>query len=297
VSNGVVSPIPAEDVLCLVATATTLKAVPDDLAPPLETANADYGLPTEAVCVADISVVELPDCVFGDPSGAHSVVMYGDSNAAMWLPAFDQIGKRAHWKVTLLAKSACIPGYISTFNTSKKVEYSECDRWHDYAIARINRTNPDLVVVISSSGGLNAQGEPISKSAWQAALIKTLKLITVPDSRKVVVANLPYPLIGNPPNQITGPDCLAAHLDNVQFCSATRDVAVGWTSQVESRAAAAAAGAHFIDVNPWFCAGDICPAVIGKMNVYVHNGHLSATYATYVSGALQVQLEPILNAP
>jgi hypothetical protein len=215
----------------------------------------------------------------------------------MWLPAFNQIGKRAHWKVTLLAKSACIPGYISTYDTSKKVAYVECDRWHDYAIARINKSRPDLVVVIGSSGGLDSKGNPISRADWQAALSKTLGLITVPNGRKVVVANLPYPVIGTPPNQIVGPDCLAAHLDNVQVCSASRDVAVGWTSQTLTQAAASDAGAHYVDINEWFCSAQFCPAVIGKMNVYVHNGHLSATYATYLSGALQNELEPIMDSP
>jgi hypothetical protein len=37
--------------------------------------------------------------------------------------------------------------------------------------------------------------------------------------------------------------------------------------------------------------------VIGNMNVYVHNGHLSATYATYLSGALQAELQPIMGSP
>jgi hypothetical protein len=129
------------------------------------------------------------------------------------------------------------------------------------------------------------------------ALIKTLKMITIPDSRKVIVATIPAPFIGNPPNYVTGPDCLAAHLDDVQLCSATRDVAIGWTNQPEERAAAADVGAHYIDINQWFCAGDVCPAVIGKMNVYVHDGHLSATYASYLSGALQAELTPIMYAP
>jgi hypothetical protein len=289
--------VSVEDVLCLVAAATKLKSVPDDLLPSLEKADADFGLPPgKEACIADIPDVEVPDCVFGDPVGSQSVVLYGDSNAAMWWPAFDQIGKRAHWKVTLLAKNGCIPGYISTYVFSKKRAYSECDRWHDYAIARINRTRPDLVVIISSSGGGNIKGEEISRTDWQVALTKTLKLISVPGGRKVIVANLPEPFIGNPPNHFTGPDCLAAHLDDVQSCSSTRGVAIGWTNQPEERAAASEVGARYIDINSWFCAGDVCPAVIGKMNVYVHDGHVSATYATYVSGALQVELTRIMEA-
>jgi hypothetical protein len=283
--------------LCLVEAATTLQVVPDDLSPPLDKANRDDVIPGEEACVADIPDVEVPDCAFGDPGGSRSVVLYGDSFAAMWLPAFNAIGKRAHWKVTLLAKSGCTVANIDTFISSKQRAYTECNLWHDYAIKRINAAHPDLVVVSSSTGDAGADAAPIGHAEWQAALIKTLGLISVPDRRKIVLATGPVPFIGSPPDHFTGPDCLAAHLDNVQACSATRVVAIGWTFQPEERAAAAKVGAHYLDVDPWFCADDVCPAVIGKMNVYAHYGRLSATYATYLSSALQAELTPIMDAP
>ena len=127
---------------------------------------------------------------------------------------------------------------------------------------------------------------------------KTLSLIALPNSRKVLFASLPLPRVnGSPTAQVVGPDCLAAHLGNIQVCSEPRDATLKFTSQAVELAAAKQAGAHYIDINPWLCSAKVCNGLIGQMNVYVHNGHISATYATYVSGALQNELQPIMDAP
>lgn len=269
-----------------------------DLVPPLEQADADNGIPTaQSQCVASDGKAEVPDCVFGDPAGSRTVIVLGDSHAFSWIPAFDQIGKRLHWKVTLLAKSACTPAYISTLNLTKKAPFTDCDRWHDYSIARINQAHPDMVVVITRSLATNVEGAAVDNAEWVATMSKTLGLITIPNARKVVFANLPAPKIGNPPNLFAGPNCLAAHLSDVQACSASREFAVDTRSRIRAQAVVAQSGAHYVDISPWLCSQQVCTSVVGKMNVYVHDGHLSATYATYISGALQAELQPIMENP
>ena len=103
-------------------------------------------------------------------------------------------------------------------------------------------------------------------------------------------------MIGQPTSQFSGPNCLAAHLSNIQACSSSRLLTLGLTTQPMERAAAAQTGAYYLDVNPWFCSA-LCTVVIGNMNVYVSDGHVSATYATYLSGALQGELQPIMESP
>jgi SGNH domain (fused to AT3 domains) len=297
-SAGLSPAIPVADVLCLVAAAPAITTLPVDLVPPLEQADADYGIPTALrQCVAIDGIAEVPACVFGDPAGSRTVIVFGDSHAFSWLPAFDQIGKRLHWKVILLAKSACTPAYVSTYNLTKKAPFPDCDRWHDYAIARINQTHPDMVVVITHALAPNAQSVALSNAEWVEAMSKTLSSITIPNARKVVFANLPVPRFGNPPNLFGGPECLAAHLSDVQACSALSEFAVDARSQLRAQAVAMQSGTHSIDISRWLCSQQVCTAVIGKMNVYVHDGHLSATYATYVSGALQTELQPIMDSP
>ena len=70
-TDAVVPAVPLADVSCLVAAAPGAKSVPGNLEPPLEEAEADYGIPSAAQqCVADVKVVEVPACVFGDAAGS-----------------------------------------------------------------------------------------------------------------------------------------------------------------------------------------------------------------------------------
>jgi hypothetical protein len=48
-------------------------------------------------------------------------------------------------------------------------------------------------------------------------------------------------------------------------------------------------GASYIDVMPWFCS-TVCTDVVGNMAVYSGGGHISATYATFLSGVLRSAL-------
>ena len=272
--------------------------MPGDLIPPLDVADSDFSIKTATQCFASFEAVQVPDCIFGDSLGSRTVVVLGDSHAFMWLPGFDQMGKRMHWKVILLAKSACFPMDLPLWNLTNKAPYTQCDTWHDYSIARINRTKPDMVVLINASGLKDAQGIDVKPAEWEAAMERMLQRITIPNSRKVLFGNLPQPRVnGNPKGQIVGPDCLAAHLSDAQTCSAPTDVTVKATYQALEREAATQAGVHYVDITPWFCSTHVCTALIGKMNVYVHSAHLSATYAAYLSGALQGELQPIMDAP
>src|ERR1700686_3442969 len=78
-----------------------VQTVPTDLMPPLAEAvkepPSNWGGPTPA-CQAAIQANRGPSCEFGDRRGSHTMVLYGDSHAAMWFQALDDIAIRAHWR-------------------------------------------------------------------------------------------------------------------------------------------------------------------------------------------------------
>src|SRR6266700_3706088 len=86
-------------VLRLVAAAPSIKKVPHNLVTPLrDTANDNaYRLVLAERCGLGPDGVTLPACVYGDPRGTHTIVLFGDSHAEMWLPGFDAMARRAHW--------------------------------------------------------------------------------------------------------------------------------------------------------------------------------------------------------
>jgi hypothetical protein len=291
--------VPTSQVLRLVAAAARITTLPKDLTPTLKDAARDGGellASTQKGCVqlASEQVVSVPACVWGDHAGSHTLVLLGDSHARMWLPAFDAIGQRLHWKVVLLAKSNCPPPYTDFYNWPTRSAYPACDRWHSYTIGRINHTNPDLVVMSGSDEhAVNGQKKPVTRAVWAAALLKTLHMITSPKTTKVILGPTPEP--GHYPTSTMSPvECLAAHEDDVQACSSRRATMLPYLYADTDRAVAKQAGVQYIDVFPWFCSA-VCTAVIGNMVVYGWDWHITATYATYLSGALQAALQPAMG--
>jgi hypothetical protein len=56
------------------------------------------------------------------------------------------------------------------------------------------------------------------------------------------------------------------------------------------RDGALAAGAEFVATGQWFCADGKCPTVIGDYIARRDRAHVSASYAEYLTDALEEQL-------
>src|SRR5690606_21389088 len=52
-------------------------------------------------------------CHYGDPNGARTVLLWGNSHASAWSDAFAAAGKRLKWNVIGAARSAC-PATLGT---------------------------------------------------------------------------------------------------------------------------------------------------------------------------------------
>ena len=90
---------------------TRLKALPP-VTPALAKAADDKPAKTDTCLVSDPDANLAPagQCTFGDPAAVRTLVLFGDSHANAWVPAFDNFGKTNHWKVLEYAKAACPPG-------------------------------------------------------------------------------------------------------------------------------------------------------------------------------------------
>ncbi len=100
-------PASAAQLAKLVAAASQIQRVPHNLDPPLQRVGQDYGSPSGR-CDPTTNQVEVPSCVFGDPNGTHTVVLYGDSHALMWFKAMNEIATAAHWRLVILGKGYCM---------------------------------------------------------------------------------------------------------------------------------------------------------------------------------------------
>ena len=276
-----------QTVLSLVAASDQIRRVPADLVPPLPEALAEplsmFGVPpSNTGCWPGIYDSTVPSCNFGDPHGKHTMVLYGDSHAAMWFRALDDIAIRAHWRLVTLTKGACPAAPIPERAVGVTGTWVACNQWHQYAIDRINRTDPDLLIVSQTVPAIH-----YTASEWQRGLEQLFNRVTAPKTTKLFLGDIPltsYISLTSPQST-----CLASHVDNVQACSVS-PVSLETHYNNADKLAAAATGARYVDVTPWFCA-KTCSVVIGKYAVYYIADHVAVGYSRFLEGVLSQALD------
>ncbi len=166
-------------------------AAPRNLTPEPAAAAEDTPPSSSDGCHADYLVVKQPACVFGDPAGTHTAVLFGDSHMEQWLPAFDAAAKQAHWRIINWTKAACPPAQLSVFAPVLNRQYTECNTWRSQTLARIADLHPDLVFVSQSE---NVVSSSVSPSTWTSATLQTLNELRSTTGAKVeFIQDIPIP--------------------------------------------------------------------------------------------------------
>ena len=81
-----------------VAASADLKAVPSNLDPPLAGAAAELKTVLLNGCMRNFLQVGQPECATGDTASTTTVALVGDSHAAMWGRAFQQMAAQRRWR-------------------------------------------------------------------------------------------------------------------------------------------------------------------------------------------------------
>ena len=265
--------VPLATVLGAVKASTRIHVAPPDLTPSLAEASTDVGLPpASSGCFASAVQTSVPACLFGDPEGNHTIVLYGDSHAGMWFQALDAIAARSHWRLIALTKSSCPAAPMPNL--------ASCASWQRYAINRIKEINPDLLVISQWALDPITFGVRDPAKQWKQYLESLLKSVASPTTTSVVIGQIPY---------LQGTECLARGLPDVQRCSVSPRYSFVPPYNKAERTAALAEGARYIDVIPWLCAKR-CSPVIANYDVYVDGNHLSTGYSLYLEGVLAQKL-------
>ena len=150
---------------------------------------------------------------------------------------------------------------------------------------RPNRQDPSGRAPVTSAGKgiyLADGGNPTQDGlddAWRDGLGSTLDAVTPHAGRVLVIGDMAYPAK-------SGIDCLTENEGNASACNTPVDKAVLAThNQIEQRTAETY-GAEYIDIIPWFCTQETCPAVIGGLTVHRDALHINENYAVFLSSAL-----------
>jgi peptidoglycan/LPS O-acetylase OafA/YrhL len=264
----------------LLARALRVDRLPPDLTPSLGTAENDNRANR---CLAMFAPTTPTGCVVGDPAGATTVVLFGDSHASQWSAPLDVLGWDRRWRVILFAKADCPPApYRNYVEDALGRLYTECDTWRAAVLRRIGALRPNLVVVGSQARDQVAgQGPEV-----MARLVRGLR---ASGAEVVLIRDTPFPGF----NVL---DCLARHPSRISACTLPIDASrlTSPARAVENRGARDG-GALLVDATGWLCTADGCPLVVGNTLVYRDWSHLSDTYARLLAPYLGPALTAALH--
>ena len=252
--------------------------VPSNLRPTLATAEGDRTQLYADGCVNVGVETELRPCRYGVADAAMRIVLYGDSHAAQWFPAFEEMATARGAELIVLTKGGCpTAAVLIPTNTLART----CPIWRDAAMQFIASERPDMVVVTAWAGYPNGDEE------WAAGLDETLSRLAPSTANLVVLGN-------NPPAETRPNACLSEHLRSAEACVADRADVVRTDRLAVERAAAEQVGAAFVDPTDWFCTADRCPVMIGDILIYRDATHITTIASSWFRPLLDASLAPLL---
>jgi len=267
-------PSPAcSDILAQVQTGATTRTVPSDLTPSLQDAANDLLTPDGGNCsqlpMSGLDRAYQP-CVFdaGAPPSAPMMILIGNSRAVMWSRALLALASQLGYRFGFVQHEGCSMPRVEHPTHTGSVSAAECKEWEDSAVNWVNQQNP-AVVLVASGPDLSDQVSPAELASGYAA---TLKELQGPGRKLFVLGEVPR-LSEDPPR------CLAAHSSSALKCATPPSEA---TSPDELQAgvdAARQSGAGYVNLTPWLCTSDVCPAIVGHYLAYRDQVHLTTTFA------------------
>ena len=223
-------------------------------------------------------------CTYGDKSAKRLVILYGDSHAAMWLPALAKIGQQQHFRVLLLSRASCFVADMRLWVWSSNGPSPSCDQWKVWATNRITSLRPQVVVVSDDANGYqrDANYQLVRPSTYGVAQTAALKKLVAPGRKVIVIGRTP-----TLPGPV--PACLAANATSINKCGITVKNYQSTMSAVETLSATRA-GAKFVSPRSWLCTATFCPPVVGNAVVYCDDGHVARSYAAKIATVISNDL-------
>ena len=274
------SEIPPATLAKLIANSPKISALPTKLTTPLSKVEVDrvdrYYLNLKIGCYA------IGDsCTFGSSKLKKTLVLLGDSHAAMWAPAIIPSATAAGYKVIVQWFPNCPVADVVPWVTLKGQLGTDCSAWRTRTLSAIANLNPSVVILSEATTFAQSDAStPFSPSAWQSALQRTFTVINKPSSKVIMMGDVPY-------FAVSPAQCLAAHPTDVQQCSTEVVNSIPQDRQMTSAESGAASATHiaFFNPDPLLCAST-CSPIVGSTVTFKDTTHVASSYAGSIRGAL-----------
>ncbi|WP_331372446.1 acyltransferase family protein [Sinorhizobium chiapasense] len=229
-------------------------------------------------CHQSLLGTTLLSCSYGPRGASHTLALVGGSHSVHWLPALQGVLQRyPDWKIVTYTKSSCV---LSSQESSEVPAYRDaCTKWNELLMERLLATKPNLIFTTSTRVIDGIEEVP---AGYQRQWAK-LAAAGIP-----VVAMRDTPWFG-----FDVPECVEINGRFSPKCIVERDSVLAPINP--TRAVSFRENLHFLDFSDYFCTAEMCPAVIGNVQVYYDKHHVTATYMRTLSEALARQLAPLMR--
>jgi peptidoglycan/LPS O-acetylase OafA/YrhL len=255
-----------------VAASAALRSVPSNLDPSLTDAPGDKAAVFVNGCVRSWRDLGQGECATGDTASPTTVALVGDSHAAMWNPAFQQLTAQRHWRLETLAKVTCPLQDLPITSPYLGREYTECEQWRAQIVDRLRAERPRLIVLDMSRRYGADFGFSSYDPAWIDTLGRTVAQLRATGATVLVLGPVPDP-------RSSVPACLSGHLDDATACAPARPAAVDDGGKSAELAATTGGGGQYADLTDLFCTADRCPVIVGNTLVFRDDNHVTTEYA------------------
>ena len=219
-------------------------------------------------CHVNYGEVESGDCTYGEIGSATKVVLYGDSHAAQWFPTLEVLARERGFELISLTKSAC-PSVDVPRSDQGAYKNSECDKWRENSIKRIQKIKPTAVILSSFQYFTEPRGYSSRAQWWNEGQRRLLADLQGSSRNLIYISDTPHPLRDIP-------NCLASQ--DVKDCDTTEK-----TPNVIIN------GFKKIDPTPWLCT-NVCSSIKDGYVVYRDGSHISVQAALALAPLLETAL-------
>jgi peptidoglycan/LPS O-acetylase OafA/YrhL len=221
------------------------------------------------------------ECVYGDVSAETTVMLVGDSHAAMWSPALEAAADDLQVRLLVRTYGGCPAPDIFVARTGFADVSEACLAYRAQTRALIDELQPELVVIgsgdyvgrlLSAPGGKALSREEAIAAAARASG-EFARWVEAQGSRVAVIRD-------NPTLPFDPIECLAEG-DPAQTCSPERSEVVPPLEQAtkpQYGSLRAAGVTSFFDPTPLICGATVCLVVRDGQPVYTDDNHLSLSF-------------------
>ena len=263
--------------------------VPANLQPSLRGASGDKPEIYDNGCHVNLISIEPKICEYGDTTSDFTVALYGDSHAAQWFPALNQIAIDHQWRLIILTKMGCTAIDLITANSLVGPTYPGCRPWREKVLERFVAENVRVVLITNSNRLTDpSTGQPFADSIVKAGYATLIPQLQSMGINPVVITDTPYP-------GTDVPICLSKAIKNVGSCAVTRDKGIRANRQQTSIDVAVENNAQYLDVSHWVCTIDSCPVITGNILMYRDSHHLTTTYVQFLTPLIDAAISPYVD--